>query len=555
MRRFHFAIPVLISAVLAQTPDVPEVRAHQTESSFRIRADSNLVTVRVVIRDTHGRTVGNLKREDFNILDSGKPQELTGFAVESTTADKDSKTATSVAPDTVPPSAPVPQRFVALFFDDLHMATENVMRIRTAGVNYLSSAIGPQDRVAILTSSRKDEVDFTSDIAQLRAALSHLMARSRTIPLANSCPSIGEYQAYQIAELQEAGALAIAVAEGFECHCNTVNPTGDCRDDQMRQARMDASQIWNLADLQSQYSLEAAGAAVRRLAAMPGQRALVLVSPGFLTMTETRGVDALLNLALHQNVIINALDAAGLYTRPSHDWLTGRNLALDVQKTGIEHAALNLQRDVLAGLTSGTGGTYFQNSNNFDEGFRETAQAPEVYYMLSFAPRDVPLNGQFHPLKVTLNTREQLRVEARKGYVAAAAKSTPGVELAFSQEEVKGLPADLTTRVDPAGPSFTLTVRIHVDVGQLHFRKEADRSIDTLKFETVLFDQDGKYVTGKEQSLDLHLKDPTLERLTKEGINAVTKFQLSPGTYRVREIVRDTESTEITALNADVQAR
>jgi len=214
---------------------------------------------------------------------------------------------------------------------------------------------------------------------------------------------------------------------------------------------------------------------------------------------------------------------------------------------------LNLQRDVLAGLSAGTGGFFFQNSNNFDQGFRETAQAPESYYMLSFTPRDVQFDGKFHPLRVALNTGAQLRVEARRGYVAST-NPTSGVELAFSQEELKGLPAELTTHVDTAGEVFTLTVRIHVDVGQLHLRQDGGRSVDTLKFETVLFDRDGKYVSAKDQSLELHLKDDTLARLTKEGINAVTKFQVGPGTYRVREIVRDTESKEVTALNANVQA-
>lgn len=557
MLRFSLAILITVLSLLAQTRDTPEVRAGQAEPSFRIRAESNLVNVRVVVRDRDGRVVSTLRREDFRVLDSGKPQEITGFTVERADPKDLSAPVSMPAPDgtvtppVVSPAPSVPQRFVAVFFDDLHMATEDVTRMRNAGEHYLSSAMGPQDRVAIFTSSRKDDVDFTSDLTKLRTSVLHLMARSRTIPLINRCPAIGEYQAYLIDRRQDPGALEIAAEEGFACNCST-DPTKECRNEQARQARMEAAQIWDLADLQSQDALDAAGAAIGRLAAMPGQRTLVLVSPGFLTTGQSRNVDAILNLALRQNVMVNALDAAGLYTRSTRSWLTGRNLALNVQKTGIENAGLSVQRDVLAGLSAGTGGSFFQNSNNFDQGFRQTAQAPDAYYVLSFAPHDVPLNGAFHTLKVTLNTREQLRVEARRGYVAT--KSVPGEEMVFSQEEVRGLPAELTTRVEPAGQTFTLTVRIHVDVGQLHFRKEADRSVDTLKFETVLFDQDGKYVTGKEQSLDLHLTGTTLAKLGQEGINAVTKFQVAPGSYRVREIVRDTESQEVTALNANVRA-
>lgn len=60
-------------------------------------------------------------------------------------------------------------------------------------------------------------------------------------------------------------------------------------------------------------------------------------------------------------------------------------------------------------------------------------------------------------------------------------------------------------------------------------------------------------MTAKEASLDLHLKDTTLERLVQSGLNAKTSFQVAPGRYRVREVVRDTESKGMSALNCIVE--
>ena len=94
---------------------------------------------------------------------------------------------------------------------------------------------------------------------------------------------------------------------------------------------------------------------------------------------------------------------------------------------------------------------------------------------------------------------------------------------------------------------------IHVNIASLRYRKEADRSVDTLLFDTALFDRDGKYVTCKEALLELHLKDATLEKFSKSGINAKTSFEVGPGSYRVREVVRDSESTGMSALNCDVE--
>ena len=535
-------------AAVAQSPEQPEIRAHETAPSFRIRVETNLVTVTVVVRDRNGRPVPNLEKKDFRLFDSGKPQEITGFRAEiadpKVTAPE---TPTPPSSTTQPPVAqPTPQRFVALFFDDFHMPMEDVTRTRNAAWRYLSTAVRPEDRVAIFTSSATQQLDFTDDRDKLHDSLFRLAPHSRTIPFMNRCPAIDEYQAYLIDRLQEPSALDIATGEGYECNCKGEgDATLTCRDAQMRQARGDAAQIWGLADMQSQWALEAIRLVLRRLAAMPGQRTMVLVSPGFLTMTHSNDVDALVNRAVQQNIVINAIDAAGLYTKTSHSRLTG-------PRPDFENQKLQIARDVLAGLSAGTGGVYFQNSNDFDQGFREAAQAPEAYYVLSFSPQDVKLDGKFHALKVTVNSGVGWEIQARRGYFANAetAPTKSDLEsLVFSQEEQQGLRATLTALPRQS----TVTVKIHVDTQALQFRKEADQSLDTLIFDTALFDHDGKYVAGKESSLDFHLSEAKLEKLRQSGINAETVFHVAPGTYRIREVVRETGTNKMAALNGSVE--
>jgi len=296
------------------------------------------------------------------------------------------------------------------------------------------------------------------------------------------------------------------------------------------------------------------------LAAMPGQRSVVLVSPGFLTQTQASNIDEITNRALQQDVVISAIDAAGLAPRKMHNMISTR-LDLESRQTLIENTGTVAAQDVLACLSAATGGVFFHNSNDFNDGFRQAAAVPEVYYVLTFTPANIKLDGKFHALKVTLNNHERLTVQARRGYFASAsglagqASSQDELEkVVFSQEEIHGLPAEATAQVEKVSDRESkLTVTIHVDVRLLQFRKEADRSVDKLIFHTTLFDRDGKYVTAKESSLDLHLKDATLEKFTQSGINAKTSFQVPPGTYRVREVVRDTESKGMSALNCIVE--
>src|ERR1035441_10280640 len=56
------------SGAVAQAPETPEVRGHESAPSFRIRVETNVVTVPVVVRDRNGRPVGNLEKQDFAFL-------------------------------------------------------------------------------------------------------------------------------------------------------------------------------------------------------------------------------------------------------------------------------------------------------------------------------------------------------------------------------------------------------------------------------------------------------------------------------------------------------
>ena len=80
-------LPVLLlswaSALhLAAQEAAQELSARDAPITFTTR--TNLVLVPVVVRDRQGKAVGNLRQEDFQLLDKGKPQIITKFSVENT---------------------------------------------------------------------------------------------------------------------------------------------------------------------------------------------------------------------------------------------------------------------------------------------------------------------------------------------------------------------------------------------------------------------------------------------------------------------------------------
>src|SRR5258708_27146643 len=150
----------------------------------------------------------------------------------------------------------------------------------------------------------------------------------------------------------------------------------------------------------------------------------------------------------------------------------------------IEIAAASAQDDLLSTLADGTGGVFVHNNNDFNEGFRRVAEAPEYSYVLAFAPQNLKLDGSFHTLKVRLKNPQKLTLQARRGYYApkhfADANEQAKQEIEdemFSREELHNLPVKLHTQFFKAADADAKrTVLAQVDVRHLNFRKAYGRT-------------------------------------------------------------------------------
>src|SRR3984957_21064373 len=115
-----FFLVLGVGSALAQSSD--QAPAPQTtQPPFQLKVNSNLVVVRVVVRDADGKPVEGLQKEDFKILDQGKEQSISHFEVE-TSAPPAPSSPTSAAVNTpgsgapAPPPQGVPKKFVAVIF-------------------------------------------------------------------------------------------------------------------------------------------------------------------------------------------------------------------------------------------------------------------------------------------------------------------------------------------------------------------------------------------------------------------------------------------------------
>ncbi len=554
----------------AKTPGSPdtasEVDAHP---SAPFESHVNLVPVRVVVHDSNGKVVTNLTKEDFRLFQDKRPQRISLFSVQ-TPASTENQVVRGEAGgegvDQSKASAPgalaMPTRFVALLFDDVHLRTQDLVQARVAALHYLDASVDPTERVALFTTSGQKQVEFTDDRGKIRAMLEQLLPTTvSALDQTSVCPPMDYYEADLIMNQSDENAFNAAVQDTVACAGSggpSVSPTII--------VHQTAQQLVLAGDTNAEYAIRRLVQLVRRMSALPGQRSIVLVSPGFLiTNTHQFDISDVIDRATRASVFINSLDARGLYTvdalgdvsqpAPVNANARTAGLGLEYRAEGQSH-----QADVMAELSDSTGGFYFHNNNDLRKGFSITTSVPEVTYLLAFTPEALKFDGKFHQIKVSLVTKGYT-VQARRGFFAPKHGQTPEEaakqdieEAVFSQEEQQGVPIELQLQYYKSDAADAkLSVLTRVDVSHVRFEKKDGRNWGDLTLVAALFDRNGNFISGNQQTVALHLKDTTLEKLSHSGMTLKMGFDVKPGGYIVRLVVRDSKADLLSSKNGVIE--
>lgn len=435
-----------------------ELSVTDTGTTFKLRV--NLVQVRAVVRDSKGKTVEGLKREDFQLFDQGKLQMISTFGVETpeTRLEKARADAT-VEGQASAGSAGVlfPQRFVALVFDDIHLNLQDAMVVRKSAEALIEN-LAETDRLAIYGTSGQIAQDFTADKTALERILPNIIPR----PVAGSgdrvtnCPDVTHYMAV-LADRGDPNVFTVVVQETLACmFANTSDPGA------MTLAKIEAKTALDLAltlgDTDNLTTCRAVQAIIRRMTQLPGERVLVLASPGFVSSLGHQWEDSqLIEDANKAGVVINTLDARGLYAPDLFGDISSPPAQLPPQLLtahGDYRLAGQLENQfVLGDFAAGTGGTFFHNSNDLEGGLKRAGLAPEVIYVLGFSPQNQKMDGKYHNLKVAMANQQKYEIQARKGYYAPKKADDPEerikqeiAEAVFSRDEMGELPVEVQTQ-------------------------------------------------------------------------------------------------------------
>jgi VWFA-related protein len=301
-------------------------------------------------------------------------------------------------------------------FDDMHLSTDNLGPVQKLGMKMLTGSLSDSDMAAVVSISGTNS-GLTRDRTKLEEAIQKLKSQ----PLyrqQDQCPNVDYYNADLIENKHNSSAFEAAVQETLSCANLDPRTMRSVAESMVRSATESALAS---GDQDVRVTLSTVREFVRRMGNLPGQRTLILVSPGFLTLTPEAMTEKarILDLAAHSNVTISALDARGLYTTESGGE-RGPNSGM-VMATGSQSQShrdsSGLSEDVMAELADGSGGTYFHNSNDLEAGWKVLTAAPEYVYVLELSLENVKPDGTYHSLKVKVD-RSGLQLQARRGYFA-----------------------------------------------------------------------------------------------------------------------------------------
>ena len=389
--RWQLATLVVLAAAVAgaqgppQTPPPPS--GQQTQPPV-FRGGTSNVRVDVTVVDHKGNPVTDLKMEDFDVREDGRPQTIdTLKLIEATGAAPDSDMSLPIrSPEHAAAEAARDDiRVFVIFWDEYHIAQMGPSIVaREALTTFVQTAFGPTDLVALVDPlTPADAIRFTRDRRELADAVHQLKGRQ------------GVY----------------------------LPPRSPMEEAQLYRSR-------DIEMLRSQVTASALESTIAFLGEIKeGRKSILLVSQtiGRLGTSQSDSYDWLshtIELANANNTSVYVLDPRGL------------DMSLR-------------QSDILRALADNTGGRLFAQ-NAPGPALRQIVRNASAFYLLGYRAVDSPADGKFHKISVHVR-RPGVEVTARSGYFAPsltelenarkkAAEETAPPEIAKALEGIADAP-------------------------------------------------------------------------------------------------------------------
>jgi VWFA-related protein len=552
------ALAILVALFTAAVPSMDaQTPAGQPRPVFR--ANTQLVSVDVIVRDGSGNVVRGLTAADFEVLEDGKPQEIRSFSFEEISdhpkgvesaellagaqaqmnADSRAKTpaparsAATPAAETVPKpmtsEALAGRRLIVLLFDIASMQPEDVQRAVDSATKYVDTAMTPADMVAVATISTKLDVlsDFSADKTTVSAALGKL---------------------------------------GYTEGTATPPPTAStaATDEQTAADDTSSEDTTDMDVFNNDVRLRALKALAETLSGIEQKKAILYFSAGMQRSGEDNQIElrSAINAAVRAHVSIYSVDTRGLQAVvPGGDatQASGRGTALfSGRGVSQQFSRLSASQDTLGALSADTGGRAFMDSNDFAPAFERVQRDMSAYYLLGYSTANLSKDGRFRTIRVRVK-KPNTKVEARGGYfadrdfqhTARTDRETQLQEQLFAAVSATDLPVLVNAGYyRMAADRYYVPLALAVPGSAIPIPAEKDKDKLALDVLGVVQDEQGRPVGRIRQTLNLPAG--STGTLTSRQVLYQSSVTLPPGRFSVKVVVRENTSGLMGSFEAPV---
>jgi VWFA-related protein len=505
------------------------------QGGFTLKVNSDLVLTNVVVRDAKtGEVVRGLTRNDFSIYENGKEQKVDTFDFESvdmatplseaTVSGLASGVSGQKAVVVAKPEELRNHRLIVMFFDLTSMQPEDLDRSVEAAQAFLNTKMQPADLVALvsLDQTLKVDQDFTADKQAL----------------------INEVAVYNGTE-----------GEGF-AESSTSNQVEDTTSYTADESEYN--------DLNTDRELFALKAVAQSLSKIGEKKSLLYFSGGISRdgIENQASLRAAINAAVRANLSIYSVDTRGLQAiGPMGDASTGSMRGSGGFNGGALMNNMNsnfASQEVMATLSSDTGGKAFFDSNDFAPAFAQVQKDTSAYYAIGFRSSNLARDGKYRKLTVKVK-RAGVKLEYRQGYYAPADFKHSGKEdreQELTDQLASDLPAtDMAMYLDALyfrldENRYNMPVSLLVPGSQIPFVKGGDKDKATLDILGEVIDEVKRPIGRVRETVKLNLDSAVNAR--QKNIQYTTSFNLPPGKYQIKFVVRENQTGRMGSFVADV---
>ena len=525
-----------------QTP--PRVTA-TPGAPAKFSANANVVIVDVTVKDKSGHAIENLTKDDFIVLEDGKPQTVNIFEQQKLTMEPEppepppaleDKNALPPPPKTTISSEGATKiqyhdrRLLAMFFDFSNMQVPDQLRAQDAALKFLDEKMTKSDLVAILLYSTSVQVltDFTAD----RMTLNDII---KGLPIGDAADLAGVADNGSD-DNEDTGAAFVADETEFN--------------------------IFN-----TDQKLSALEQTVKQLATLPEKKALVYITGGISKsgIDNQAQLEATINAATKANVAIYPLDARGLMGDPpggAANKASSRGSGMFTGSTiNSQRAAVNDSQETLATLAADTGGKVFLDSNDLALGITQVQEQFRSYYILGYNTTNSNLDGKYRKITVKLKNPAyaSAKLDFRDGYYGDKVwgkfngddKEKQLRDALTSADPPTDIPIVAEVdwfRISPTAYFVPISVKIPGSVIPLALKKNGGET--QFDFIGNVMDERKQVVSQLRDYIHVKLSATEAEKLANRNFNYDAGITVGPGRYHMRFLVREGQSGKMGIFDA-----